>query len=66
MGTKWSGGSEGAQVHEEGGMLLSGDGDALGSLRMAMASGGEWGRRWRGSPSPEDGQVDMDLVNTSP
>jgi hypothetical protein len=63
VGVKWSGGGgEGARAHEEGCMLLSGDGDAVGSLRMAMASGGRWGRRARGSSSPVRGLID--LANT--
>jgi len=43
MTREWSGAEEakGARGDEEDGMLLSGDGDAVGSLWMAMASGGE-------------------------
>lgn len=55
MGVVWSGEAEGVREDEVGVMLLSGDGDAVGSLRMAMASGraGVWGGRGRCSPSPE-------------
>jgi hypothetical protein len=42
MTREWSGAEKvKEQEDEEDGMLLSGDGDAAGSLWMAMASGGE-------------------------
>jgi hypothetical protein len=58
VGVECSGG-EGAPGHEEGGMLLSDEVDAVGSLRMAMASGGRVGtpRAGRGSPSPDRGMI---------
>lgn len=40
---EWSGEGEAVREDEVGGMLLSGDGDAVGSFRMAMASGGAAG-----------------------